>query len=260
MTPATTLSQCQLVIAAGGLATRLRPLSDKLPKSMIEVEGKPFLEHQIELVKAQGLKRILLLVGHLADQIEAYFGDGTGFGVSISYSKEPKPMGTAGALKLAEPLLDPAFFLMYGDAYLMIDLARLWERLIHSPREAVMAVFKNQHRWGRSNVVFDPPLVSYFQARLDLEDADPDMMRYHGRLEYIDYGVTAVKRQVLSYIPVDEALSMNEIFALLAEKAQLDGCEVFERFYEIGSHEGLEEFRNYLRTRAGSRPGSESDG
>ncbi len=244
-----TLDDCQLVILAGGLGTRLKEATAKTPKSMVEIAGKPFLQHQIELVRSRGIKRILLLTGHLGEQIESHFGDGSKFGIQLSYSRETEPLGTAGALKLAEPLLQKRFLMMYGDAFLTLDYGLLWDRQSRSVRQAVMVIFKNDNRWGRSNVVYDLPVVAYFDPTPQAQTSEhASKLKPHQRFEYIDYGITAVKRELIEAMPAGLKGSMNDVFAELASKRQLDGLEVKERFYEIGSPSGLEDFESYLAT------------
>src|SRR5690348_17236437 len=132
----------QMAILAGGLATRLRPITETIPKSMVPVQGKPFLEHQIALVRAHGVTDLVLCVGHLYQPIEAYFGDGSRFGLRIRYSVEAdRLLGTGGALKQAEPLLEDRFFLMYGDSYLLYDYAEVMARA--RDHEALMVVYHN---------------------------------------------------------------------------------------------------------------------
>ncbi len=244
-----TLSDCQLVILSGGLGKRLGALTESTPKSLVEIEGKPFLQHQLELVKSRGAKRILLLTGHLGAQIENRFGDGSAFGITISYSRETEPLGTAGALKLAEPLLGERFLMMYGDAYLTFDYDLLWERLQRSVRKAVMTIYKNENRWGRSNVVYDLPVVTCFDPTPQGQESDyASRLKPHQRFEFIDYGITALRKEVIQALPPGHRGSMNDVFADLASARQLDGLEVRERFHEIGSPEGLEEFRDYIRS------------
>jgi NDP-sugar pyrophosphorylase family protein len=243
-----TLDDCQLVILAGGLGTRLGAATANTAKSMVEVGGKPFLQHQIELVKSRGIKQVLLLTGHLGEQIEGHFGDGSKFGIDLKYSRETEPLGTAGALKLAEPLLQRRFLMMYGDAYLTLDYGLLWDRQSRSVRQAVMVIYKNENRWGRSNVVYDLPVVACFDPTAQSLPSDhASRLKPHQRFEYIDYGITAIKKELIEALPAGTKGSMNEVFAGLAAKRQLDGLEVKERFYEIGSPEGLEAFKAYLK-------------
>jgi NDP-sugar pyrophosphorylase family protein len=241
------LDDCQIVIFAGGLAKRLGSLTEKVPKSMLEVAGKPFIQHQVELLKSKGIKEILILTGHLAEQIEQFCGDGSAYGVEIKYSREPEPLGTSGALKFAEQHLKPRFLIMYGDAYLPFDYGLLWDRMRRSVRKAVMCIYKNENKFGRSNVVFDLPVVAFFDATPQSEPSSrASQLKPHQKLEYIDYGISAVRREVIEALPSGHKGSMNDVFAELASKRQLDGLEIKERFYEIGSNEGLEEFRNFM--------------
>ncbi|MFC2067344.1 NDP-sugar synthase [Chloroflexota bacterium] len=117
------INEMQTVILAGGLATRLGDLTKDNPKSMLKILGKPFMEYQLESLRAGGIEDIVICLGHLREQIESYFGDGREHGVNIRYSYEDNLLGTAGALKKAEPLLGDIFFTMYGDSYLFLDFA-----------------------------------------------------------------------------------------------------------------------------------------
>src|ERR1700686_1756541 len=119
----------QAVILAGGLGTRLWPLTRQVPKPMVPVAGVPYLEHQLRLLKKQSILDIVLLTGYLGEQVEEYFGDGGSLGLAIRYSREPQPRGTAGALREARSLLAGTFLLIYGDSYLPIDYAAVFERL-----------------------------------------------------------------------------------------------------------------------------------
>src|SRR5258708_7251307 len=111
-----------VAILAGGLATRLRPVTEKIPKLLVEVAGEPFFSHQLRLLKQAGLTRIVLCVGHLGEQIVALYGDGAKWGVQIDYAFDgPKLLGTGGALIRALPKLGEAFYVLYGDSYLSID-------------------------------------------------------------------------------------------------------------------------------------------
>ena len=113
-----------LALLAGGTATRLRPITEKIPKSLVEVAGEPFLAHQLRLFRRQGIRRVILLVGHLGDQIEAFVGNGSAFGLDVAYSYDGQTKrGTGGAVRQALPLLGPSFFTCYGDSYLDVDLA-----------------------------------------------------------------------------------------------------------------------------------------
>jgi NDP-sugar pyrophosphorylase family protein len=227
----------QMVILAGGLGTRLRPLTYKIPKVLVPVDGKPFLHHQIELLKERGIHDIVLCVGHLADQIRAYFGDGSRLSVRIRYSEERGMLlGTAGALKNAEPLLEDDFFLLYGDAYLLVD----YQGVLRYFRNAVgglglMVVYHNADRYERSNVVVRDGRVAVY----DKEGRTPGM-------EYINYGLSVLRKEALSLVPADRPFSQEELYRLLIERGELLAWETKHRFYEVGSEQGLAEFRELV--------------
>ena len=226
----------QIVILAGGLATRLRPLTTEAPKSMVRIHGKPFLQYQIELLRKNQIDDIVLCIGHLGEQIEEYFGDGHQFGVHIRYSREgERLLGTAGALKNAQALLDDQFLVMYGDSYLLLDYAKIYEHFLQSDKQALMVVYKNRDRYEPSNVVVRDNLVQAYDKRRKT----PDMI-------YIDEGLSAFRRKVLDMIPAGQFVSLEEVFAKLIERRELLAYETHQRFYTIGTIEALEEFRQLV--------------
>ena len=225
----------QVVILAGGLGTRLRPLTLEKPKSMIEIEGKPFLQYQIELLRRQGVEDIVLCIGYLGEKIEEYFGDGRKFGVRIKYSREEKPLGTAGALKKAENLLEDPFFTLYGDSYLFADLKAIYAWFMERTKLALMTVYKNYDRYDRSNTVIEGEFVKKYDKRNKTSD-----------MIYIEYGLNLFRKKVLDLIP-DKPYGLEDLFPRLAEMKELLAYEVFERFYEIGSPKGLYEFTEFVR-------------
>ncbi len=226
----------QMVIIAGGLGTRLRPLSNRVPKSLIEVQGKPFLEYQIGLLKRNGINDIVLCVGHLAKQIKDHFGDGKEFGVNIKYSEEDKALlGTAGALKKAEPLLEEKFFVMNGDSYLPLDYAEVMSYFKGRDRLALLVVYKNYNQYDRSNVVIDADMVKVYSREKQM----PGMI-------YIHAGLSVITREALSLIPVGQTVSQDELWSELVSQNELLAFETHNRFYEVGSFSGLEEFRQLM--------------
>ena len=144
----------QAAILAGGLGTRLGSLTQTVPKPMVQVNGKPFLEHEIGLLKRSGIDDFVLCIGHLGEMVEGYFGNGSKWGVRVRYSYDgSKLMGPAGALKGAEPLLEECFFVTYGDAYLRADYQGIMRALLDSGRLGLMTVYENNNRLGKSDVV-----------------------------------------------------------------------------------------------------------
>jgi len=231
-------SALPVAILAGGLATRLRPLTETIPKSLVEIGGRPFVEYQIELLRAHGLTEIVLLVGYLGEQIEAALGDGSRYDVRLRYAYDgPHLLGTGGALRRAMPLLGEAFFVLYGDTYLVCDYEAIQRAFIEQSKAGLMAVFHNCNQWDRSNVVFHNACVVAY----DKHTPTPVM-------EYIDYGVGLLRAEVLSAYPADTALDLATVYEDLVGMEQLAGYEVTHRFYEIGSHGGLAATRDYLAT------------
>lgn len=226
----------QVAILAGGLATRLGNLTRSQPKSMLKFLGKAFLEYQLELLGRGGIKNVVLCLGHMGDQIESHFGNGRKYGVNIKYSFEDRLLGTAGVLKKAEALLDNIFFTMYGDSYLFLDFSLAMSYFKSQSKLALMTVYKNYDRYDRSNTVIEGNLVKKFSNKEKTED-----------MVYIEYGANIFRREVLEMIPENQFYSLDDLFPTLIDKEELLAFEVKERFYEIGSPQGLKEFEDFIR-------------
>jgi len=226
----------QIAILAGGLATRLGDLTRNQPKSMLKIRGETFLEHQLELLRRGGIKNIVLCIGHMGEQIERHFGNGRKYGVSIKYSLEDKLLGTAGALKKAEVLLNDTFFTMYGDSYLFLDFSVAMRYFKSQNKLALMTVYKNCDRYDRSNTVVEGNLVKKFSKKERTED-----------MVYIEYGANIFKKEALKMVPENQYYSLDDLFPRLIEMKELLALEVKERFYEVGSPQGLREFEEYMK-------------
>ena len=225
-----------VAILAGGLATRLRPLTDKIPKSLVDVAGKPFIVHQMELLQRNGVTHLVLCLGYLGEQVQAELGDGSRWGMRVDYMFDgPELLGTGGALRRALPLLGEAFFVLYGDSYLDCDYAAVESAFRTSSKMGLMTVFHNTNLWDRSNVVFENGCIQYYDKKILV----PDM-------EYIDYGLGILQASVLKRYPADHALDLATVYQDLLAQDQLAGYEVSQRFYEIGSPAGLQETREYI--------------
>lgn len=227
----------QIVILCGGLATRLYPLTKKIPKSMIRIEGKPFLEHQLDLLKKNKIKNILLCIGYKGEQIKKYFGSGKKFGVKIRYSREKKKLlGTAGALKNAEKLLDDAFLVMWGDSYLPFDFQGAIKFFKKFNNLGLLTVYKNCNRYEPSNVEVEGNFVKVYSKK-----------RKTKKMKYIDYGVSIFRKEILKFIPKNQVYDISRLNQLLIKKKQLLAFPSRKRFYQIGTFSGIEEFRKYLK-------------
>lgn len=226
----------QVAILAGGLATRLGHLTTTQPKSMVRVQGKPFLEYQLEFLKACDIEDVVLCTGHLGEQIESYFGHGQRFGMRIKYSREPRLLGTAGALKNAEDSLEDVFIALYGDSYLMLDFHAASSFFRSANKLALMTVYRNNDHFDQSNTSVMGDLVTRYSKK----DKTPDMV-------YIDYGASMFHREVLQMIPEKISSSLEDLFPRLIARGELVAFEVTNRFYEIGSVQGLREFTQFVR-------------
>ena len=227
-----------VAILAGGLATRLRPITEKIPKALVDVVGKPFVARQLDYLRRQGITRVVLCIGYLGEQVEAVVGDGSVFGLEVYYSWDgPRLLGTGGALKQALPLLGEKFFVFYGDSYLPIDFQAVERDFLTSGKPALMTVLRNGNQWDKSNVLFrDGCCIAEYNKRAPR----PEMA-------HIDYGLGVLSASILENMPADVPFDLADIYHDLSVRGLLAGYEVFERFYEIGSHKGLEETINYFR-------------
>jgi len=231
-----------VAILAGGLGSRLHPLTERIPKSLVAVAGRPFIVHQLELLRGAGIRRVVLCVGRFGEQIQAAVGEGRGFGLEVEYSFDGTPLlGTGGALKRAVPLLGEEFFVLYGDAYLPCQFGAVQRAYERSQLPALMTVLRNEDRWGRSNVALQHGLVEY----------DKDHPR--GDFRYIDFGLSVLSAEVLSPYPANTAIDLALIWRELSRAGRLAGFEVAERFYEIGSRQGITDTEVFLTQRSMSR-------
>jgi NDP-sugar pyrophosphorylase family protein len=226
-----------VAIVAGGLATRLHPITRQIPKSLVDVAGKPFIVRQLNYLKRQGITRVVLCLGYLGDQVEAVVGDGSVFGLEVGYSWDgPRLLGTGGALRQALPLLGERFFVFYGDSYLPIDFQAIERNFLRSGKPALMTVLENGDQWDKSNVLFRDGCIAEYNKRTPI----PEMA-------HIDYGLGVLSASVLVNMPADEPFDLAEVYHTLSVRGLLAGYEVFERFYEIGSHKGLSDTIEYFQ-------------
>jgi len=233
-------SVIQAVILAGGRGERLRPLTDNVPKPMVPVRGRPYLAYQLDELKRQGIADVVLLTGYLSEKIEEYFGDGAAAGMRVRYSREPSPLGTGGALKLAEPLLAEDFLLIYGDSYLPIRYAEAMERLRSARAEALVVALDNA-----AAVVDVPNNIAL--------GADGFVARYEkgagaaAGLTHVEAGVLALTRRLLRRIPARRVVSLEQdFFPQLIAGHQLAAFATTQRFYDIGTPGRLKEIEAVL--------------
>jgi NDP-sugar pyrophosphorylase family protein len=228
-----------IAVLCGGKGTRIAALAGDVPKALIPVAGTPFLDHQLRWLRAAGAREVVLLIGYRGDLIRAHAGDGSRYGLRVRYHADgPSPRGTAGAVKDALPLLGEAFLTVYGDALSLADPAAVADAL-RAPYDGVMTVFRNDDRWLRSNVRVEGERVAAYDKQ-----APP------GTMTHIDYGINAFRASAFDGVAHAGPVDLAEVHRAMIARGTLRAFPVSERWYEIGSPEGLAETENYLRTRA----------
>lgn len=240
----------QCVILAGGLGTRMQPLTNHYPKALIEVEGLPFVHHQLTWLSAHGVTQAILCIGYRGEMIRDYVGDGRRWDLRVRYVDEGKELrGTAGALRLAldEAQLEESFLFTYGDSFLPIDFAEVYQHFQNCGQPALMTVFHNEGKWDTSNVIFDET-----SGQVTLYDKERKS-RPASDFAFIDYGLSVLRRDVVEDFVAAASpparSDMAQVFTRLSQSGLLAGLEVTQRFYEIGSFTGLEELADFLRAR-----------
>ena len=222
-----------VAILAGGLATRLGPLTETVPKSLIPIGGEPFIAHQLRLLQKSGIQHVILCVGHLGQMIEQAIGDGGAFRLKVEYSYDGATLlGTAGAIRAALPRLGDSFFVMYGDSYLPCDYAAIEHEFLRSGKLGLMTVFRNDGQWDSSNVEYEEGRILSYSKKTRT-----------ARMRYIDYGLGAFHREAFTRTG---AADLAEVYAELLQANELAAVEVHQRFYEMGSPAGLKEITTFL--------------
>jgi MurNAc alpha-1-phosphate uridylyltransferase len=231
-----------VAILAGGLATRLRPATETIAKSLIPINGEPFLAHQLRLLSSAGVDRVVMCLGYLGEMIQEFAGDGHRFGLHVTYSPDgPNLRGTAGAVRNALPTLGEKFLVLYGDSYLPCDYPAVERAFLESGQPGLMTVFRNRNQWEISNVEFAAGQIAAYEKRTPT-----------AAMEYVDYGLSAFHASAFSAAG-EQAADLTTVFQELIQRRALAGFEVKERFYEVGSWEGIRELQAYLSPRS-SRP------
>jgi MurNAc alpha-1-phosphate uridylyltransferase len=226
-----------VAILSGGLATRLGAVTKTLPKSLIPIDGEPFICHQLRRLKIQGVSKVVICVGHLGQLIKDEIGDGGRFGLEILYSSDGDALlGTGGAIKKATSLLGDVFFIMYGDSFLTVDMLLVQRAFMQYQMSALMVVFKNEDKFEASNATLVGHLVSQYNKFEKVLE-----------MKYIDYGLSVVSRKIFDDYSLEGKFDLGTVFERLSKNRELVGFETSERFYEIGSVKGLKETEKYIQ-------------
>jgi N-acetyl-alpha-D-muramate 1-phosphate uridylyltransferase len=230
---------CPVAILVGGRATRLGAIASDRPKALVEVAGKPFLFHQLAMLRDQGVAEVVLCIGRFGEAIRDVVGDGSDHGLAVAYSEDPPGRsGTATAVRNALSLLGNEFMVLYGDTYLRIDFADVHRAFRRSERLALLTVLRNRGRWDRSNTELHGDIV----VRHDKRNPTPAM-------EWIDYGLAALR--VGAFARREAAEDLSDVYGRLAADGQLAAYPVSARFYEIGTPQALAETSRFLASRTG---------
>jgi NDP-sugar pyrophosphorylase family protein len=232
-----TMANLPVAILAGGMATRLHPITEKIPKLLVEVAGEPFFSHQLRLLKKNGLTDVVVCTGHLGEMITRQYNDGSQWGVNIMYSFDgEKLLGTAGALIQALPMLGNLFYVLYGDSYLPVDYQAVGRFFLASGKLGLMTVFENHEAYDTSNVCFEDGRIKLYSKT----EKNPSM-------HHIDYGLGVFRAEAFANYPRNTVLDLARVQTDLVQRDQLAGYEMRQRFYEIGSHSGLAELNSLLQ-------------
>lgn len=229
-----------VILVCGGLGTRLKDLTQNIPKSLIEIHGTPFIEYQMRLLKKKGANSVIICAGHLSEQIVEYIGNGEKYGLGINYALEDpnQLLGVGGAINNALELVEgDSFYTLYGDSYLDIDYAAVWSFFRDGGKKGLMTVMKNNNNWDQSNVDYrEGKIIAY------------DKKNASGTMQYIDYGLSMFDKAAFSGHKSGEKFDLSLIHQNLIKENELAGFEVFDRFYEIGSIKGIGEFEEFITT------------
>jgi NDP-sugar pyrophosphorylase family protein len=233
----------QCVILAGGLGTRMRPWTERLPKTLIPVHGVPFAHYQLAWLARHGVTEVVYSIAVLGEMVRDFVGDGSRWGLAASYVEDGKELvGTGGALRRVfdSGQLRDRFLVLYGDSFLPFDFRNLWRAFLAQPRPAMMSVYRNRHRFDTGNVRFADGVVQLYRKAKSGERPDCD-------LDFIDYGLSALSAPIVAeWIPYGTKCDLADVYHRLSVADHLAGFEVQERFYEIGSPSGLRDFETWV--------------
>ena len=225
-----------VAIIAGGLATRLHPITENIPKSLVEVAGKPFIQWQLENLKDQGINNVMVCVGHLGKMIIEFISSKNNFGLNINFSEDgPNLLGTGGSIKNASDYLGKDFFLLYGDSYLPVNFSDIQNSYFRQRKPGLMTILKNNNKWDKSNVIYEKGEILEYNKKVAKK-----------KMQYIDFGLCILSKKTLKNYPSNSKFDIADVYESLSKKQQLGSYLVHTRFYEIGSLKGLKETESYF--------------
>ncbi len=217
----------------------MRPHTERIPKALLDINGEPFIAHQLRLLADHGVSEVVICTAYLGEMIEEFVGKGRRFDLSVRYSQDgDKLLGTAGAVKRAIPLLGDAFFVMYGDSYLPHDFSPIQQKFVHSEKLGLMTVYRNEGQFDASNVEYVDGEIRTYDKKLK-----------SAALRHIDYGLELFQARAFDAVASEQPQDLVSLMQSLLAQRQLASYEVHERFYEIGSLQGWRETAAYLQAR-----------
>lgn len=228
----------QMVILAGGMATRLYPVTKTIPKAMLDINGEPFIAHQLRLIKKKGISDVLICAGYLGEQIKDYVKEGQTFNLNVQYSFDgEKLLGTAGALRKAVHYLADDFYIMYGDSYLDVDYEDIYRVYGESNKDGIMTIIENRNMWDKSNVLYEEGKIVLY-----------DKKQHNDKMHFVDYGLSILKNEEIRKLPENDISDLSEVFKKMVQEQRMAAYIETKRFYEIGSVAGIEETKQYIKT------------
>ena len=226
-----------IAILSGGYATRLGSLTKGFPKCLIDINGRPFIDWQLDLLVEGGYLDFVFCVSYKSEMVQDHLGDGSRWGAKFQYSIDGElQLGTGGAIRKALPLLGKSFGVIYGDSYLPITYSAVEQAFLNSEKLALMTVYKNENRFDASNVEFSNENLLAYEKGVD-----------NKRMQHIDYGLSYFKEEAFTNLIYQSPFDLSSLCQQLAISGHIGGFEAFARFYEIGSVKGISEFSQFIR-------------
>ena len=226
----------QVLILAGGFAKRLGLITEQIPKALVKINDIPFVDWQLSLLARKGIKKVIFCVSHKSEMIEGHIGDGSRFNLEVKYSKDGiTQLGTGGAIRKSISLLDESFMVLYGDSYLEMDYKEAQTAFEKSGKPAMVTVYKNSGQYDTSNIKFKNNVVVQYKKGLT-----------NTQFTHIDYGLSFFKKEVFANQELGKYFDLSEVFEELSMRKDLAGYEVSNRFYEVGSIQGISDLSKYL--------------
>lgn len=211
-------------ILAGGKGMKLRPITYEIPSAMVPIKGKPILEHQIEVLRKNDIREIIIAIGHLGEKIKEYFGSGNGMGVDIKYIEEEKPLGTAGGLKLARPLLNETFLMIYGDNLFNFDLEDFYAFHLENKSTATIALTTVDDPWNYGVISLKGNKIVKFSEKPKKAKAETNL---------ISTGIYLLEPGIIDLVPKGPASIEKDVFMKLADQGNLCGYSFSGQWFDI---------------------------